>query len=141
MTLREVLGFLAEARSDAFDQHVDGILAHVLGGGVGAEQVFKAAAGHFVGDGAQFEIGHAGQFGHLRGGDGARRGIGAEDGLDAHQRHQAAGLALGGGQPALYQQRQHVDGAAAEVVVGQLGSGHVLGITAAGEQCRGGPHF
>ena len=49
--------------------------------------------------------------------------------------YQTAGLALRGSQTALHQQAQHVDGAAAEVVVGQLGGGHMLGIACTGEQC------
>nr|WP_307140289.1 hypothetical protein [Pseudoroseomonas cervicalis] len=71
----------------------------IVGGArAAAEQVAEAARGDGIGDGAELEIGHAGQLRRLGGGEGERRGGGAEQRHHAlHPRQAAHRLAgLGG---------------------------------------------
>ena len=56
---------------------------------------------------------------------------------DAALLHQPPGLALAGAQAAPDQQIQHVDLAAAQIVAGELGGGHILSVGAAAKQCPG----
>ncbi|MNV16884.1 hypothetical protein D3C71_1076560 [compost metagenome] len=86
----DVLGVQAHARGDGVMQRVHHRHAVQRRVGVAAEQVLVAARGDLVGGGAQFEIGHAGQFGHGRGRVRDARGVAAE-----HAHHVGRDQALG----------------------------------------------
>ena len=91
----ERIGWHAERGGDHVGQRIDHAEGEAARGRIAAKHVFEAALGDWIGDRAELEIWHAGEFRYLRRRQGQRRGIGAEDGRNLVDRDQAPRFADG----------------------------------------------